>query len=63
MYWASANLEVLGDAAYSPDIKTCQHLISLNELHYLAGKGGQAKLESYYYQEKCVRGCLGGSVG
>lgn len=45
MYWTSLNLEVLGHAKYSSEIKTLQHLISLNELYYLAGKRGQAKLK------------------
>ena len=38
MDWTLPNLEVLGHAKYSFDIKTLLHFISLNELHYLAGK-------------------------
>lgn len=54
MYWAPPNLEVLGDAEYSPERNTCQHLISLNELYYLAGKGGQAKLNGLIHIKKSV---------
>lgn len=52
MYWASPSLEVLGDAERSPEINTCQHLISLNELHYLAGTEGRAKLKCLIHIKK-----------
>lgn len=54
MYWAPPHLEVVGDAEYSPEIKTCQHLISLHELHYLAEKGGQAKVKGLIHINKIV---------
>lgn len=47
-------LEVIGNAKYSPEIETLQHLIHLSEVHYVAGQGSQAKLKGLTSIKKCV---------